>query len=100
MTTTKKPQDRLVKAEATETDEYNLTFEFEGRNVIAYGDNITGETMDYLSQGHVHRFVKDLVGPEQWDGDDKTPGLKALPIRKLSELVKVWGDESKTAGNS
>ena len=99
----KKPQDHLP-AKTDEVDDNGpiVDFEFDGRTYTGYADNVTGETMEYLSAGHMHRFVSDLVGPEQWNGDKekKIIGLKTYPIRKLKEVVEVWGAASKAAGNS
>lgn len=97
----KKPQDHLPKAEEID-DSPVVEFEFDGRTYTGYGDNVTGETMEYLAAGHLHRFVSDLVGPAQWNGDKekKIVGLKTYPIRKLQGVVEAWGAANQAAGNS
>lgn len=103
----KKPQDHLAKA--VEDDGEMITeFVYGEHKLTGYGDNVTGESMEALSTGNIHIFLKDLLGSEQWDGVPADPkagkkevvGVKKLPIRKLKELLEAWGNASKSAGNS
>ena len=104
MTAPKKPQDHLPKviSEHDSDEGLVLEMEWEGIALTGRGDNVTGETMEYLAQGMIHFFIKDLFGAEAWDGDPKKKivGLKTFSIRKLQDLLKAWGDASKAAGNS
>lgn len=101
MAAPKKPQDHLAP-KSEESDVETMQFEFEGRTIIAYPDGVTGETMERLEAGHLHRFFKDLCGPEQWDGDEekKIVGLKTYPIRKLKLMLDAWSKANESAGNS
>jgi hypothetical protein len=103
----KKPQDHLPKA-VEDDGEVITEFAYGDRTLTGYGDNVTGESMEALQAGHIHVFLKDLLGQEQWDGipaDPKkgkaeVPGIKKLPLRKLKDVIKAWGDASQSAGNS
>lgn len=89
----KKPQDHLAKA--TEDDAEVITeFVYGEHKLTGYGDGITGESMEALQSGQIHTFLKDLLGQEQWDL------IKKLPIRKLKDVIKAWGDAGRSAGNS
>lgn len=104
MTARKAPQDHLPKVISSNDSDDGLVMqmEWEGIALTGRGDNVTGETMEYLSQGMIHFFIKDLFGVESWDGDadKKIVGLKTFPLRKLKALVQAWGEASKAAGNS
>lgn len=104
MTARKAPQDHLPKiVSGADSDEgLVMQIEWEGISLTGHGDNVTGETMEYLSQGMIHFFIKDLFGAESWEGsrEKKIVGLKTFPLRKLKDLIKAWGDASKAAGNS
>jgi len=92
-TAPKKPQDHLTKADA-DVDAQIVEFDWEDLHLVADGDAVTGETMEALSAGHLHVFLKALLGPVGWEQ------IKRLPVRKYKDILAAWGEATKAAGNS
>jgi hypothetical protein len=90
----KKPQDHLATKAEADLDAQIVEFNYEDLHLVADGDAVTGETMEALSAGHLHTFLKALLGPTGWDQ------IKALPVRKYKDILEAWGEATKAAGNS
>lgn len=93
-TARKAPRDHLAPKAEADLDAQIVEFNYEDLHLVADGDAVTGEIMEHLSAGNLHIFLKALLGPDGWDK------IKALPVRKYKDILKVWGDASKAAGNS
>jgi len=89
----KKPQDHLAKADV-DLDAQIIEFDYADLHLVADGDAVTGETMEALSAGHLHVFLKALLGPVGWEQ------IKRLPVRKYKDILEAWGEATKAAGNS
>jgi hypothetical protein len=94
MAAAKKPQDHLAPKAETDLDAQIVEFDYDGLHLVADGDAVTGETMEALSAGHLHVFLKALLGPAGWEQ------IKGLPIRKYKDILEAWGEATKAAGNS
>jgi len=94
MAVAKKPQDHLAPKAEADLDAQIIEFDYEDLHLVADGDAVTGETMEALSAGHLHTFLKSLLGPAGWDQ------IKGLPVRKYKDILEAWGDATKAAGNS
>lgn len=86
----KAPQDHktavaTARHQEADGEESIVTVQWEGLELTCYGDNITGETLEELETGNIHKAVRALLGPEQW------AQVKVFPIRKIGELFKLWG---------
>lgn len=93
MSVAKKPQDHL--APKSDADEAQIVeFDYDGLRLVADGDKVTGETMEALGAGHLHVFLKALLGPAGWEQ------VKGLPVRKYKDILEAWGEATKAAGNS
>jgi hypothetical protein len=94
-TAPKKPQDHQPKAAPpADLDAQIVEFDYDGLHLVADGDAVTGEIMEQLSAGHLHTFLKALLGPEGWDK------IKALPVRKYKDILDAWAEAKAEAGNS
>lgn len=92
MTARKAPQDHLPKQ--ADLNAEIVEFDYEDLHLVADGDAVTGETMEALSAGHLHTFLKALLGAEGWDK------IKKLPVRKYKDILDAWAEAKQSAGNS